>query len=125
MLIQPSSKYNDKIYLSHHYLNCPKYMFNYQIRCIINHTSDDLVKRVVQDIFKYYKIPLKLVDDCVEYHKKTSQKEFDEINVNSYIDNTPEHIIKRSEYIDNWTKKNTYYEYGLPMVPSFPFKYWN
>jgi hypothetical protein len=124
MLIEPTQKYRDEIFLSHHYLNCPKFMFNYQIRCIIKHNPDNMVRKVVEDIFKFYKLSLKLVDDCIKFHRNTSEKVFDEMNVNPYIDNPPQHIITRSEYIEKWTKSNTYYEYGLPMVPSFPFKYW-
>ena len=125
MLLEPTGKYINYVCNSKHYQNCPKFMLNYQIRCIIRLTESSKVVNVVREIFQYYKLPLKLVDGCIKYHTTTSENDFYEINVNPYLDNTPPHVAQITERIDRWIAANTEpvtFMNPFPNIPSYPFK---
>ena len=104
-LLEPTQKYINYIEHSKHYLNCPKCMFNsdldsmYRQGCM-NETSVDKVAWLL----KYYNYPnpTKTATEFVEQRNKISLKEFDTLNVNSYIQRTPEHIVVQHKQISHW-----------------------
>ena len=109
MLIEPSQKYTDYIYYSSHYLNCPKHMLNYQLRSIIQlcYGHYDMAEKRIFEAKRYYKLLIPSVKKLIEYHWSTKESEFNKLNINSYIDNPPKHIIIRNQFITNWNATKT------------------
>lgn len=128
MILTPTEKYHKEHADSKHYLNCPKHMFNYQIRSMIRLCKGhlDIARQRVRDAIIYYGHSLKNIDELIQYHWNTSEKEFDKLNPNPYIDNPPIWVIKKTEEIDAWVKVNTEPQTiwnPYPSIPSYPFKY--
>ena len=101
-------------------------MFNYQIRSMLRlcHGHLDIARERLRDTFKFYGYPTKDIDAIIEYHWNTTEAEFNQINVNKYLENTPEHVKKISERIDRWVTANTEpatYWNPFPNIPSYPF----
>jgi len=86
-LVEPSSKYVDRILNSWHYLNCPKHMLNHDLDCVyrqgIVHDKETAIK-FVTDYLRYYDIknPIQTATEFVNWRDSITLKEFDTINVN-------------------------------------------
>lgn len=103
-------------------------MFNYQLRSMIRLCIGhlDIARERVKDAFKHYGMPLKGIDDIIQYHWNTPEAEFNKLNPNPYLDKLPEWVQKKDREINAWVEANT--EPATiwrcyPIIPSYPFKH--
>jgi len=129
MLLNPTEKYINYIENSKHYLNCPKYMFNYDLDCMYRQGVGDgkAVENVEFYLKKYdYPSPNETAKEFVDFRNSISLKDFDNLNINPYIKETPLHIINFSNRINKWVEaRKEYYPFTdiLKSFPDYPFKY--
>lgn len=130
-LIEPTPKFVEYVYLSSHYLNCPKHILNHTLDCFYRQFYDNHDKAVnaIADTLKKYQFtkPIETAKQFVFERSQTKMAEFDELNVNAYIDKTPDHIQKRNEYLNRWYMANTKQEWRHGYLisehtPTYPYK---
>jgi len=134
ILLEPSERYIEFIENSHHYLNSPKYCLNESINALIRHnySNKDRAKELVSAYLKKHYIKCDNLNELIEYHLFTRQADFILHNVNSYLYDTPKHIINLNEKVSQWYKDNNtnFNEYivgsrrkiNMTSKP-YPFKY--
>lgn len=132
-LIIPTPKYIEKVENSRNYLNCPKHMINHDVDCLYRQgivIDRETAVRYISGYLKYYGItnPTDTATKFVEWRSTITIREFNKINVNSYIEKTPKHIDHKHRRINQWIDDNTTYHSaiyggGVNTVPSYPFKY--
>jgi len=84
-------------------------MFNFDLDCMYRQgCMDETSVEKVAWYLKYYNYPnpTKTATEFVSQREKISTKEFSELNVNSYIQKTPNHIIAKDKQINAWFEKN-------------------
>lgn len=133
-LIEPTEKYINRIEHSWHYLNCPKHMLNHDLDCqfrqAMGYNDKQMAIKFITDYLKFYNVPkpLETAIKFVEWRMSISITEFNKININSYVDNTPPHINAKHKIICDWTEANTtyypaLYGGGVNNVPTYPMQF--
>lgn len=132
-LINPSEKYINYILNSWHYLNDPKHMLNYDLDCMYRQGIVEGKNKAIEFVewyLNHYSIPSPHTTavNFVEWRNSITLKQFDEINVNSYIDKLPPHVLFIDKKVNDWTEAHTeyypaIYGGGVKSVGSYPFKF--
>lgn len=131
-LIEPTTKYINKIENSWHYLNCPKHMLNHDLDCqfrqAMGYDDKQMAVKFITDYLKSYNVPnsLNTAIRFVTWRMSIKLKEFNDININPYVDETPKHIEAKHKHICEWTEANTTYYHGMfgggvNTVPTYNF----
>lgn len=111
MLLESNAVYDDVVLHSKCLLNCPKSILNDVADAIYRQFHDnknEAIKSIGLLLRKFkFSNPVKLATNFVEWRSNISMKEFNQINVNSYIDNCPKQVLDMAEYIDNFIKAHT------------------
>lgn len=133
-LIEPTEKYIFRIENSWHYLNCPKHMLNHNLNSMylagINKNKEyaiELVLFYLRDR-NYKSTSRKTAVMFVEWRSTITLEEFNLININSYNNKLPDHIIALNNKVNDWIKKNTTYYPFTDIIknnPSYPFLFTN
>jgi len=130
-LLEPTTKFVEYVFLSSHYLNCPKHILNHTLDCIYRqfHDNHELAIKHITDILKKYEFsqPKTMAEIFVKERNQIKYSDFIKLNVNNYINITPEHIKKRDNFLNDWYKRNTKEEWRYGNLvsrnePSFNFK---
>lgn len=129
-LVTPSDKYIERIENSKHMLNCPKHMLNHDLDCLYRQSIKngiDASIKLVENYLKLYLIdePITTARNFVVWRDGIKLHEFNAVNVNSYVDKLPLHIIKKDRMICKWIEEHTeYYPNGrVRYRRSYPYKY--
>jgi len=134
-LIEPTEKYIDRIENSWHYLNCPKHMLNHDLDCLYRQAmgfdnNKILAIKYISDYLNTYNVPkpLETATKFVNWRMSISLKDFIVLNVNNYVNNTPQHIDIKHKHICDWVESHTtyypaLYGGGVNYVPTYPMKY--
>lgn len=128
MLIEPTEKFTLSVLRSADYLNCPKFILNSILdslfRLSINKQQRE--ENIYNFLKKYdFKNPRQLTNEFIFFRESVNIKEFEKINVNSFIDKMPPHIKEVHKKICNWYEINTKREYRhgyliREKIPSYP-----
>jgi len=129
-LLNPTAKYIDYVFHSEMYLNCPKCRFNEALDSMYRHgCMEGKEVENVEWFLRLCKYPdaRKAAIKFVAEREKITLKEFDEMNVNSYIDNLPKHIELHHKRINAWIEANTKEVWWCGSLvsrsqPSYPFR---
>jgi hypothetical protein len=132
-LVNPTGKFIDYILNSWHYLNDPKHMLNYHLDCMYRQGIVEGKQKAIEFVEWYCKNynvpePHKTAVEFVEWRYSITLKQFDEINVNTFIDNFPPHVLSIDKKVNDWTEAHTeyypaIYGGGVKSVGSYPFKF--
>lgn len=130
MLVEPNGKFIERVEHSAHFLNCPKHMLNHTLDSIyrqFNYDKNEAIKQI-KSYLKSYSIekPLEQAKAFVEWRSSITMQEFNKINVNSYIDNTPKHIDAMLKHQCDWIDAHTtYYPFSgvVKNIPNYPYRY--
>ena len=130
MLVETNRNYVERVEGSKHFLNCPKHILNHTLDCFYRQFHDNKAKaiEVIHSYLKDYNIesPKQKAIQFVEWRSSITIQEFNNINVNSYVDNSPKHINDMLNHQCNWIETNTTY---FPFTgiknkqPSYPYKF--
>ena len=130
MLLNPNCQFIKYIEESAHYLNCPKHMFNDQLNSVYRqgvptNESEKFVE-VLLTIYHYPEIK-KTAKEIVAFFKSITFQEFRTLNVNPYVENLPERMVKRNDEVNAYIENGTTYYHGMfgggvCSVPSYPFR---
>lgn len=130
-LINPSDKYVTRIEGSKHFLNHPKHMLNHDCDCLYRQgivISPDTAIKYVADYLNLYHIesPIKQATEFVRWRQTLTMVQFVEINVNAYIENTPQALLIKLDHQIAWQKAHTEYYPWTDVSkgePSYPYRY--
>lgn len=132
-LVNPTYKFIDYILNSWQYLNDPKHMFNYHLDCMYRQGIVESKQTAIEFVELYlqkYNVqqPHKTAVEFIEWRDSISLQEFNKINVNSYLNNLPPHVVALNKKVNDWTEAHTeyyppIYGGGVKSVGSYPFKY--
>ena len=114
MLVSPSFEFVNYVERSAHFLNCPKHILNHDLDCMYRQSKGLNNGKAVEWISSYlkqYKIenPIESAKSFVAFRESISIREFNELNVNSYIDKLPPHIQAKNNSVSKWIEQHTEY----------------
>lgn len=126
-LVTPTVKFIDYILNSWHYLNDPKCELNYHLDCMYRQGIVEGKQKAIENVEFYlqkYEIqqPHKTAVEFVEWRLSIGLQEFEKINVNSYLNNLPPHVVALDKRVNDWMKDHTTF-YPYKVVKGYPFKY--
>jgi hypothetical protein len=130
MLLEPTQSFSSKVLASKDYLNCPKFILNHRLDCFYRQFYDNpqkAIEVISKELVKYnFTNPIKSAREFVEWREGIKTAEFNRLNVNSYIEETPAFVDARHKHLSDWIERHTkeVWRYGMLLdkhVPSYPY----
>jgi len=107
-LFEPNINFRTKHCKSDNYLNCPKFIFNWDLFSLsrnIEKTDEQLIMDI-SNYLKYYNFekPISLAGEIVKEFKDAKIDEFREININVYLNRSIEQIPNGKQMNEKFDK---------------------